>query len=267
MNNPNPNFADSPVAEKSFPWGCLLGGCLSVFLLIVIGISASLYAGYRLYKSQLDAYTSAKPVEIQSVEYTDQEVAAVKQRIEDFKTALEKGAAPEQLILTADEINAIISSDENLKGRLFVKIEEGEIKGEASFPVPEVVPLGKGRYFNGSMSLKASLENGVLIVTVDNAEVNGKPVPEEFMNGMRNQNLAKDAYKDPKAAEFLKKFKSLTIDDDRIILTPAEKKPDELPSDTAPPEEAQSKEAPPKEETSAKAEITENADLVPSDQN
>jgi len=277
MNNPNPNFVDSPVAEKSFPWGCLLGGCLSVVLLIVIGISASLYAGYRLYKSQLDAYTSAQPVEIQSVEYTDQEVAAVKQRIEDFKTALEKGEAPEQLVLTADEINAIIGSEENLKGRLFVKIEDGEIKGEASFPVPEVVPLGKGRYFNGSMSLKASLENGVLIVTVDNAEVNGKPVPEEFMNGMRNQNLAKDAYKDPKAAEFLKKFKSLTIDDDRIILTPAEKEPDEVPSDTTQPKEAQPKEpqpkeappieAPPIEETSATAEITENTDLASPDQN
>ena len=123
MNNPNQTFADSPVAEKSFPWGCLLGGCLSVVLLIVIGISATFYAGYRLYKSKLESYTSSQPVEIKSVEYTDQEVAAVKQRIEDFKAALEKGDAPEQLVLTADEINAIIGSQKELKGRLFVTIE------------------------------------------------------------------------------------------------------------------------------------------------
>ena len=250
MSNTNQTFSDSPVAEKSFPWGCLLGGCLSVVLLIVIGISASFYAGYRFYKSQLDAYTSSQPVEIQSVEFTDAEVAAVKQRIEDFKAALEKGEAPEQLVLTADEINAMISSEKELKGKLFVKIEDGEIKGEASFPIPEFVPFAKGRYFNGSMSLKASLENGSLIVTVDNAEVNGKPVPEDFMKSMRNQNLAKDAYNDPKTAEFFRKFKSLTIEDDKIILTPAEKKPDAIPSDTSDS----------KEVGSATAEITENPD-------
>ena len=208
MNQPNSTFADSPAAEKSFPWGCLLGGCLSVVLLIVIGISASLYAGYRLYRSQLDAYTSTTPVEIQTVEYSAEEVAAVKQRIEDFKNALEKGEAPEQLVLTADEINAIISSEPDLKGKFFVKIADGEITGEASFPVPEVIPLGKGRYFNGAMSLKASLEDGVLIVQIDDAEVNGKPVPEEFMTGLRNENIAKDAYKDPKGAEFLKTLRT-----------------------------------------------------------
>ena len=272
MSNPNPTFADSPVAEKSFPWGCLLGGCLSVVLLIVIGISASLYAGYRLYKSNLDAYTSAQPVEIKSVEYTDQEVAALRQRIEDFKTALEKGQAPDQLVLTADEINAIISSQEELKGKLFVTIEDGEINGEASFPLPGFIPLGKGRYFNGSMSLKASLENGVLIVTVDNAKVNGKPVPEDLMKGLRNQNLAKDAYNDPKTAEFLRKFERLTIDDTKIVLTPAKKTPNDIPSDTTEPENPEPEnpepeKTEPKQDEPAKAEITENADLVSSDQN
>ena len=265
MNQPNSTFADSPSAEKSFPWGCWLGGCLSVILLIFIGISASIYAGYRVYKSQLDAYTSSTPVEIQTVEYSAEEVAAVKQRIEDFKNALEKGEAPAQLVLTADEINAIISSEPDLKGKFFVKIADGEITGEASFPIPEVIPLGKGRYFNGSLSLKASLENGVLIVQVDNAEVNGKPVPEEFMKGLRNQNVAKDAYDDPKTAEFLKKFERLTIEEDKIILTPAKKKADAVPSETGQPNPDQPADAQPKAEDAApQAEITGNADLVPS---
>lgn len=257
MNNPNQTFPDSPTSEKRFPWGCLLGGCLSVFLLIVIGISASFYAGYRFYRSHLETYTSTQPVEIGSVEYSDEEVAAVKQRIEDFKAALEKGEAPAQLVLTADEINAMISSEKELNGKLFVKIKNGQIAADASFPVPEVIPFGKGRYFNGSLSLKASLENGVLIVQVESAEVNGKPVPEQYMSEMRKQNLAKEAYKDSKSAEFLRKFKSLTIEDDKIILVPAEKKADDALSST--PES--------KEESSATAEISENSDLGPSNQN
>lgn len=255
MSNSNSTFSDSPVAEKSFPWGCLFGGCLTVFLLVVLGISASFYAGYRYYKSQLDAYTSTQPVEIQSVEYTDQEIASVKQRVEDFTKALEKGDAPEQLVLTADEINAFISSQKELKGKLFVKIEDGEIKGEASFPVPKVIPLSKGRYFNGSMSLRASLENGVLIVTIDEAEVNGKPVPDEIMDSMRNENLAKDAYKDPQTAEFLKKFERLTIEDNRIILTPAKK------LDEAKPEDSERKDDPAEVPAETPAEVSSAEEL------
>ncbi len=272
MSTSNSTFTDSSGPQKGFPWGCLVGGCLSVFLLIVIGLSATFYATYQLVKAQVDAYTSTQPVEIRTVEYTEQEVAAVKQRIEDFKVALEKGESPEQLVLTADDINAMISSEKELKGKLFVKIEDGEIKGEASFPLPEGLLLGKGRYFNGSISMKASLDNGVLIVQVDEAEVNGKPVPEDFMKSMRNQNLAKDAYKDPETAKFLKKFKSLTIEDNKVILTPAEKKPDDVPAEAAQskealPTEAGSNEAQPTENGSAKAEITEKLDLVPSNPN
>ncbi len=226
MNSSNPTFADSPVSDKKFPWGCLLGGCATVLLLVILGTAATFYAGYRLVRGQIETYTSDQPVEIPASEYTAEQIAAAKKRIDDFKTALENGENQAPLVLTSDDINAMISSEKELAGRLFVKIDDGEISGEASFPA-DAIPFGKGRYFNGSVSLKASLENGVLIVTLDKASVNGKPVPEEFMNGMRNENLAKDAYKDPKAAEFLRKFESLTINDDTIILTPAEKKADD----------------------------------------
>ena len=83
------------------------------------------------------------------------------------------------------------------------------------------MPGCKGRYFNGRISLKASLENGVLIVTLEDAEVNGESLPSEFIDSLRRENLAKDAYKDPKSAEFLRKFERLTIEKDKIILTPA----------------------------------------------
>ena len=103
---------------------------------------------------------------------------------------------------------------------VFVTIADGEVSAQASIPA-DFFPGCKGRYFNGRISLKASLENGVLIVTLEDAEVNGESLPSEFIDSLRRENLAKDAYKDPKSAEFLRKFERLTIEKDKIILMPA----------------------------------------------
>jgi hypothetical protein len=221
MNDP---IQYQAVQEKRFPWGCLLGGCLSVMLLVVIGIGASIYAGMSFYYSQVNKYTASQPAVLPIQEYTEEQSDAVQKRFDDFKAALEKGETPEALVLTADDINALLSQVEELKGKIYVSIEDGEISAQASFPA-DFVPGGKGRFFNGRISLKASLENGILIVNLEDAEVNGEPVPEQFLSGMREENLAKDAYKDKKTVEFLRKFEKLTIEDDKIILVPAKPKP------------------------------------------
>ena len=276
MDNPNATFADLPVSEKKFPWGCLFGGCATVLLLVVLGTAATIYGAFRLVKSQVEAYTSATPSDIPVVNYTPEEIAAARKRLDDFKVALEKGEEQPPLVLTADDINAIISSEKEFAGKLFVKIEDGEITGEASFPADAIPLVGKGRYFNGSVSLKASLEKGNLVVTLDEATVNGKPVPAEVMEGMRNQNLAKDAFKDPKAAEFLSKFESLTIDDNCIILIPA--KPKTKPDPKADAEQPSSESAgdsttepsansPSTSSSSVEAEVSESTNFEPASKN
>lgn len=208
------------VQPKRFPWGCLIGGCLTVVLVMVIGAGAVGYTVYSYYIGQVNKYTSAEPVEIPKVEKSKEESDAIKKRIEDFKTALQRDESPEPFVLTGDEINALISGENELKGKMYVTIADGEITAQASIPT-DMIPGGKGRYFNGRMSLKPSLENGVLIVTLDDAEVNGEPLPSQFLDPIRKENLAKDAYKDAKSAEFLRKFESLKIENDKIILTPA----------------------------------------------
>ena len=208
------------VQQKRFPWGCLIGGCLTVVLLMMIGTGAVVYTGYSYYMAQLNKYTSPTPAEIPKVESSKEEAEVFQKRIDDFKSALDRNESPEPLVLTSEEINALINTNEDLKGKLFVTIADGEISAQASIPT-DMVPGGKGRYLNGRISLKASLENGILIVTLDDAEVNGEPLPAEFVSALRNENLAKDAYKDPKSAEFLRKFERITIENDKMILTPA----------------------------------------------
>jgi hypothetical protein len=225
------------VQQKRFPWGCLFGGCLIVILIMMIGAGTIGYIGYSYYMTQLNKYTSPQPAELPKFDVTPEEASAVQKRLEDFKAALDRNESPEALVLTAEDINTLINSNEELKGKLYVTIADGELSAEASIPA-DMVPGGKGRYFNGKVSLKASLENGVLIVTLDEAEVNGESLPNEILTPLRNENLAKDAYKDPKSAEFLRKFERLSIEDDKIILKPAPAKSEPNSPSIAPPEPA-----------------------------
>jgi len=228
MSNVNPS---SVVQPKRFPWGCLIGGCLTVVLVMLIGIGVVGYMGYTFYISQVNKYTSSEAVDIPKIEKSKEESDAVKKRLEDFKSSLERNESTEPFVLTSDEINALISTENDLKGKLYITIADGEISAQASIPT-DVIPGGKGRFFNGKVSLKASLENGVLIVTLDEAEVNGESLPSQFLDSIRKENLAKDAYKDPKSAEFLRKFERLTIENDKIILTPAPLKSKKLTEPT-----------------------------------
>lgn len=210
-----------PVGERpnKFPWGCLLGGCLTVFVLMVGGVVATGLAGYWFLSSQVAKYTSETPKELPMVELSADELQELEQRVEVFQDQIESGETPDQLILTADDINALISQDEQLKGKVYVTIGDGQVSAEVSIPT-DMIPGAQGRFFNGSVTVDAALDDGVLIVTLQDAEVNGEAVPENIMQGFRRENLAKDLYKDPESARVLAKFESLVIQDDQIILTP-----------------------------------------------
>jgi hypothetical protein len=141
---------------------------------------------------------------------------------------------PESLVLTADELNALISRKNELRGKVHLAIQEGKISGEVSIPT-DFFPGAKDRYFNASATFNVSLDNGVLIVTLADAAVKGKKVPQNIIEGIGKENLAKDVYKDAEVAETLRRFSSLTIEKDKVILTPRmpSNDADETKADTA----------------------------------
>ncbi|MEL6107394.1 MAG: hypothetical protein AAFU85_15245 [Planctomycetota bacterium] len=194
-------------------WGCLIGvGLTFVGVLCMGGL------GYWVIKSTVGAYTSDQAMEIETVEYSEEDLAALKARMDAFNDAIEEGKVPnEDLVLTAADINALIASDEFLRGKVFVRIEDGEIEGDVSIPLDELPGLG-GRYFNGSATMDVSMDDGNLFVYAKEAEVNGQPVPEQFMKGMRNENIAKEMNQDREKRKFLRKFQDIRIDDDKLIL-------------------------------------------------
>jgi len=208
-----------PEQKRSSGSSCLLYGCLIAFLAMVVLVVGGGFLGYRFLRGQLEQYTDDAPAELPMIELTDEEIEEIQGRIDSFQETLEKGDTPEDLILTADELNALISKNEDLKGRVFITIQEGQVSGDVSIPT-EFIPGGTGRYFNASATFDVSLSDGVLIVTLAAAEVKGEPVTQDIIQAMSSENLARDVYNDPEVAAILRRFESLTIDDEQIILSP-----------------------------------------------
>lgn len=231
-NSPNQVASENASAPPPNKGGrCLLYGCLGIF---VGGFLLILCAGFGTYffvRNQVEKYTETQPKELPSVEYTDEQVAELEKRIEDFQAAVTADGAEgeadndqpdavaiDELVLTADEINALIANEEKTRDKIFVKIEDGKVTGDISVPLEGIIPGGDGRYFNGSGTFGIRLEAGNLYVTLEAAQVKGEAVPEQFMAEVRKQNLAKDFQMDPKGAEMIRKFESIEVVDDKIVV-------------------------------------------------
>jgi hypothetical protein len=51
-------------------------------------------------------------------------------------------------------------------------------------------------------------------------------LPDEIMAGLRQQNLARDVYQDPRTAEAMRKLESITVQDGRITIRAAAATPE-----------------------------------------
>jgi len=206
--------------------GCLFYGCLTCIVLALITLLLAVLA-VRAVKNKVYAYTEGQPMQLPKVEMSDPEFQSLKQRVAAFGDAMEQGKPVEPLILTERDINALLlkaATTKELADKVYVSINGNQVKGQVSIPLSGLGWLGKGRYLNGEATFNVSLENGVLLVTAEEVKVKGKPLPEAFMKRLRQENLAKDAYKDAENAEAIRKLDSIEVEDSRAIIKAREAK-------------------------------------------
>jgi len=201
--------------------GCFFYGCVSFIVLSLLVVLLG-YLGVRYVIRVTHEYTDNKPVLVESMEVSPAQLQALRTRIAEFKAVLDDQKTSQELALSAEDINALIASEpdlKDLKNKLFVIIDGDHIKGKVSIPLDNFGPLRlKGRYLNGVATFKASLENGALMVALDDLEVKGKPLPARILAQFKNQNLAQNAQRDPATAQAIQKFESIRVKDGSIIL-------------------------------------------------
>lgn len=212
---------DTPQKKR----GCWFYGCITLAVIALVGAILAFFAvryGIKEVGRLKEQYTDTKPETIEKVTLPPDQMTNLLVRVSGFKDALDKQNAPVELVLTADEINALIATDPDFKtlaGNLYIMLEGDQVKGKVSYPLPDFGPLKlKGRYLNGLANLKVSLENGQLLVKLQDVEVKGKPLPETFMQELRKENLAKDATNDPETSKAIEKFDSIRVEDGKLIL-------------------------------------------------
>jgi hypothetical protein len=190
-----------------------------------IVLVAAAYFGFRYAANQvIQKYTDSGPMTLPKVEMTAEEAGSIQQRFKAFKSAIEAGTPTEPLMLAEKELNALITASPDfakLKDKVYVSLDGTQIKGQISLPLddlplPWFARMARGRYLNGGAGFNVSMKNGVLLVTLQSLEVKGEAVPDQFMAGFRQQNLAQEIYKDAKNVETLGKLESIEIKDGKL---------------------------------------------------
>ena len=213
-----------PPPPKRSGIGKILGiGCVVVLALMIVGG----FLAYGLVKTLVvgfvNQYTDAQPRTLPQLAISETQARAICERVNVFQAALQAGQATDPLVLTGDDINALIQYHpawNKMAGKAHVTIEDNKIKGEVSFPLDIITPKAKGRFLNGTGVFTIQLLDGRLLVFLDALEVKGQPVPEEFMKPFRAENLAKDANADEKNSAIIAKFESITVQNGQIRIVP-----------------------------------------------
>jgi hypothetical protein len=184
-------------------------------------------AGLYQFRRLVYQYTDSSPMTLHTLNMSAEQMDAVKRRVDAFKDAVNGGRSSLPLVLTADDVNALIQTDPDFKpfkGRLYVTaLEDGKGKMEGSVRLGDIgVIVFRSRYLNGTATIAVSFQNGILGITPQELTTKGKPLPGPVMDKIRSMQISSRVNDDPRASVALNRMQSIEIRDGKLILTPKE---------------------------------------------
>jgi hypothetical protein len=210
--------------------GCFFYGCITglvLLFLIAVGGLIALHYGKKALTGLVNQYTDTQPMTLPTVQMSSADLEKLKKRFEAFEEAVRAGHPTPPLVLTADEINALVASSpdkQSLKGKFYLSFDGDRVKGDVSLPLGQIGwKMFRNRYLNGSGTFNVSLRNGILFVAPQTLAVKGKPLPETYMQGLRNANLAAALTNQPDAMAVVQNLQDIQVKDGKLIVTPKEK--------------------------------------------
>ena len=177
---------------------------------------------YKTVGGTITAYTEETPRELPALTLSEEQSTAANEKIAQFEAALDSGTGPREFSFTGDELNVMLRSSEPgqfFGESIYVTVANGEVRGEISFDLGTIIPLLEGRYANGSATFDIYTEDGMLHIYMDSFQVKGEAASEEFMEGMRSQNLALEVAEDPEFRAWIEKVEAIRVEGDRLIVT------------------------------------------------
>jgi hypothetical protein len=206
-------------------YGCLFYGGVVAIVLMLLVLSGAL-VGAHYYRRLVSEYTDAQPAVLPIVQMPAPELQKLRQRVADFKEAVNERSTAAPLELSGEEINGLIASEpeyEAYRGKIYATIEGDRLTAKMSAPLDQFrLKALKGRYFNGQGTFRVSLQDGTLVVIPTALEAKGKPLPARFMSQLKNKNLASDVNQNPPASMALEKLKTIEIKNGKLVIVARE---------------------------------------------
>jgi hypothetical protein len=139
--------------------------------------SAIFHGLYWLAKAQAISQT---PVPVPAFTASDAQIQSVHERCEDFEQKARAGQAAE-LELTADDINTLIATNQDMRGKIFVAINGESLRCQASVPLGQLLSRS-GYYFNGDIAVELKSAESLENLQLSRISVNNQTVPPGLLN-------------------------------------------------------------------------------------
>ena len=159
--------------------GCCGKGCLilAAFLILLgIAFAAGTYFAVRYLRAE---YFPAQRAALPPAVATPDQQQAVRTRWDEFEAAA-RADEPARIELTADDLNALIASEPDLRGKAQVTIENNIGHLRVSVPL-EAVPWLRGHYVNAECTVQSAPDGNPDHARVTQIAINGRPVGEELL--------------------------------------------------------------------------------------
>src|SRR5215471_10117990 len=186
-------WVEAPPRRKGL--GCFARGCLIVLIFAIVlalacfagmywGLhrhSALFYGSYWLAKTRSLAEA---PAPVPESNASDQQIQVVQERWQNFEQKTRAGQSAE-IELSADDINALIATSEDVRGKIFASLDRDQLRLQVS------VPIGKffgrsGYYFNGDVVIELDGVQPLDGPRFRQITINGEQVPTDFLNWKYN---------------------------------------------------------------------------------
>ncbi len=203
---------------------CFLYGCVTVVVLAILGGLIS-FLVFRSFARQVrEKYTEPTAAALPTADLPAAETEALIARVDEYVKRLRADEQLGTLVLTQNEVNALLQNHPDLKedfgSIVYLTLGDDNVTGQMSIPL-DWLPLMSGRFFNGTATFDVEVKRGRAEVYLTGATVKGEVVPEQYIVGVRSENLATDWQREHKDARtLLEKIESVKIESGTVIITP-----------------------------------------------
>jgi len=160
--------------------GCFARGCLTLIAFFVFLGLAFIGGTYFAVRYLRTSYFPTTRVEVPAATATEEEQQSARAHWDTFERAA-RAHTPARIEMTADELNALIASEPELRGKARVSITDNVGHLQVSVPLNDT-RLFRGHYINAECTVEAAEDGNPDDVRLTSVIINGKTMPGDALN-------------------------------------------------------------------------------------